>query len=154
MLYFAYRSNMHWDQMRSRCPSARFVGVALLRDFRLAFTRNSIRRNSGVAGTVTERGGCVWGVVYEVDDDDLRTLDECEGYRGGGEQNRYVRRTSEVLPGGGERRRRAAVVYFANRQANPPLPSSEYKNLLVSGARYWELPPEYIRELEEVETSG
>ncbi len=47
-----------------------------------------------------------------------------------------------------------AAVYFANRQANPPLPSSDYKNLLVSGARYWELPPEYIRELEEVETSG
>lgn len=42
MLYFAYRSNMHWDQMRSRCPSARFVGVALLRDFRLAFTGSSI----------------------------------------------------------------------------------------------------------------
>jgi hypothetical protein len=28
MLYFAYGSNMNWDQMRERCPSARFEFVA------------------------------------------------------------------------------------------------------------------------------
>jgi hypothetical protein len=41
MLYFAYGSNMNWQQMQDRCPSARFFGVALLPDHKLAFTRES-----------------------------------------------------------------------------------------------------------------
>ena len=32
MFYFAYGSNMDWDQMKQRCPSAHFLGVAELRD--------------------------------------------------------------------------------------------------------------------------
>jgi len=31
-LYFAYGSNLHWPQMRRRCPSSRVVGRATLAD--------------------------------------------------------------------------------------------------------------------------
>ena len=59
-LYFAYGSNLHWPQMKERCPSARFHCVAKLKDHRLAFTRKSISRDCGVADVVPEQGHDVW----------------------------------------------------------------------------------------------
>jgi len=79
MLYFAYGSNMNWQQMQERCPSARFFGVALLPDHKLAFTRKSIKRGCGVADAVPTQGQKVWGVVYEVTDRDVIKLDKSEG---------------------------------------------------------------------------
>src|SRR5260370_28717436 len=81
MLYFAYGSNMDWDQMKTRCPSACFVGVAVLRDHRLAFTRRSKKRACGVADAVPEEGAAVWGAVFEIADVDIGRLDDTEGYR-------------------------------------------------------------------------
>jgi gamma-glutamylcyclotransferase len=40
-LTFAYGSNLDCTQMRERCPSTRFVCIAALKDYRLAFTRHS-----------------------------------------------------------------------------------------------------------------
>ena len=78
MLYFAYGSNMDWDQMKQCCQAARFVGVALLPDHRLAFTRKSVNRGCGVADAVPDAGRRVWGVVYEIGDLDVGKLDTSE----------------------------------------------------------------------------
>jgi gamma-glutamylcyclotransferase len=151
MLYFAYGSNMDWDQMRERCPSARFVGVALLPDYELAFTRKSVKRGCGVADAVPKRGSAVWGVVYEIGDLDLGKLDTCEGYRPGREKNSYYRRECLLLLDGNGERPLTASTYFGDPQPNPPPPNAEYKNLLLSGARRWRLPKAYIRQLEAIE---
>lgn len=87
MLYFACGSNMDWDQMRERCPSARFVGVAKLPEHKLAFSRRSKKRGCGVADAVADQGSSVWGVVYEVDDRDVGQLDAAEGYSPGRVKN-------------------------------------------------------------------
>ena len=68
MLYFACGSNMYWDQMRERCPSAQFVSVAKLDNHRLAFTRESSERRCSVADAVPAKGQDVWGVVYRIAD--------------------------------------------------------------------------------------
>ena len=52
MLYVAYGSNMDWEQMRARCPTARFVGIAELRDHELVFPRKSKKRRCGVASAL------------------------------------------------------------------------------------------------------
>jgi hypothetical protein len=44
-----------------------------------------------------------------------------------------------------------AWIYFAQRQNNPPLPSTAYKNLILEGAKSWHLPPEYIAELQSIQ---
>jgi hypothetical protein len=44
----------------------------------------------------------------------------------------------------------AAVTYFGDPQENPPPPNTEYKNLLLSGARRWQLPEAYIQQLESI----
>ena len=100
MLYFAYGSNLHWEQMKNRCPSARFVCVAKLAGYRLAFTRFSDRRRCGVADVIETEGNEVWGVVYQLDECDFGPLDDYEGHVPGRRNNAYERIELRVLRNG------------------------------------------------------
>jgi gamma-glutamylcyclotransferase (GGCT)/AIG2-like uncharacterized protein YtfP len=155
MLYFAYGSNLDWAQMRKRCPSAQFVSVALLPEHRLLFTRKSRDRNCGVSDVVAEAKESVWGAVFDIHETDIGLLDKAEGYRPGRkrEENSYVREERHVLRDGDKHRPLLVSVYFGIPQENPPLPNSDYKRLLVGGAKLWKLPPDYILKLEAIETS-
>jgi len=154
VLYFAYGSNMNWKQMRERCPSSRFVGIAVLRDHKLAFTRESDDRSCGVADVVAENGTQVWGVVYEIADLDVGKLDASEGFRPGRDKNSYYRRECLVFLDGEDQRPLTVSAYFGDPQVNPPLPNAAYKNLILAGARHWHLPEDYIGELEQIAVSG
>ena len=80
--YFAYGSNMNWEQMQRRCPSAQFVCVACLKNYRFAIARHSQLRNCGTANIFADAGSEVWGIVYDVGEQDLTILDGFEdGYR-------------------------------------------------------------------------
>ena len=82
MYYFAYGSNMNWEQMQRRCPSTRFVSVASLKDYRFAIARHSRLRNCGTANIFPDSGSEVWGIVYDISEPDLIILDSFEdGYR-------------------------------------------------------------------------
>lgn len=151
VLYFAYGSNLNWEQMRDRCPSVGVVGAALLPDHRLAFTRHSVTRGCGVADAVRDVGRKLWGVVYKISDLDVGKLDKSEGYRPGREKNSYRRRECRVLLDGDKRRPLTVSTYFADPQRDPPRPNQAYKDLILSGARHWHLPDEYIQELERIE---
>jgi hypothetical protein len=154
MLYFAYGSNMNWQQIRDRCPSARYVGNATLPDHRLAFTRKSVDRGCGVADAIPTEGCHLWGVVYEISDLDVGRLDASEGFRPKREKNSYFRRECLIWLDGDDQRPLTVSAYFGDPQTNPPLPNAEYKNLIVSGAQYWHLPEKYVGELEQIEVSG
>ena len=156
MLYFAYGSNMAWSQIRERCPSACFVCVAKLKDYRLAFTRKSIRLGCGVADALPEPSHDVCGVVYEIEEGDIGRLNKCEGFEPGRprEKNAYVREEHHVYVDGNEEKPLSVQVYFAIRQPNPPLPNEEYKSLIVGGAKHWHLPEEYIKALEQIEVAS
>lgn len=153
MLYFAYGSMMDLGEMRGRCTSAKFVAVAKLPDHSLQFTRRSIKRGCGVADVVPEPGKDVWGVVYEIAEEEFANLDKAEGFRPGRplSENSYVREQRQVHRDGDESLPILAWIYFANRQPNPLLPNAAYRKLIVDGARHWRLPPEYQAELEGIE---
>lgn len=154
MLYFAYGSNMNWTQMQDRCPSARVIGVARLPDHRLAFRRTSVKRACGVADAVFETGQSVWGVVFEISELDVIALDKSEGHRPGRERNSYWRRERMVFLGGNDGRPVAVETYFGEPESDPPPPSQAYMALILSGARHWHLPDDYVAELEAIEVSG
>lgn len=151
MLYFAYGSNLHWRQMKERCPFARFVGIAKLPAHRLAFTRKSVNRGCGVADVVPDATRDVWGVVYEIDDRDLGSLDKSEGFRPGRDTNSYLRRECMVFVDGKDDQPITAHTYFAVRQPAPPLPNQAYKDQILAGAEHWRLPAEYLVELRSIE---
>jgi len=144
---------MDWDQMRERCPSARFKCTASLKDHTLAFTRYSIGRQCGVADALSHSEHDVWGVVYEIDEFDIGSLDQSEGFEPDrpSEQNAYVREEHHVFTGSKNDEPLLVSLYFANAQMNPPLPSAQYKKLIIEGAKHWHLPAKYIAELERIE---
>jgi hypothetical protein len=154
MLYFAYGSNMDWPQMQLRCPTTRFVGRATLRDRQLAFTRLSSGRGCGVADVVRAPGHKVWGVVYDVAESDVATLDGHEGFHADRAQNAYWRRECSVHIEDDDRQPLTVASYFATSQADAPLPNRIYLQHLISGARHWRLPDTYIEQLESINTAG
>lgn len=79
VLYFAYGSNLDDDQMRARCSSACVVARAVLPNYALAFGGFSHRWGGAVASMVRSKGARVEGLLYGLDDVDLRALDRFEG---------------------------------------------------------------------------
>ena len=144
MKYFAYGSNMSWDELRAWCPSAEFVTIARLPDHRLDFTRYSQRRRGGVADVVPSNGDEVWGVLYDIPSDELPALDRKEGV-----PNAYQRQDVRVIVQSGERAE--ALTYTVVQKVPTQLPSQSYIDLILKGAREWKLPAEYVRKLEQIE---
>ena len=122
MLYFAYGSNMDRAQMQERCRSARFVCTAKLEGHRLVFPRKSSHRKCGAASVERSDGSDVWGVVYQIDELDIATLDEREGYDVNlpADQNSYLRKKTRVLRDGYEEQAIAVWTYEANPKPTPP----------------------------------
>lgn len=100
VLYFAYGSNLDDEQMRLRCASARAVARAVLPNYALAFGGFSHRWDGAVASVVRARGARVEGLLYRLDDVDLRALDRFEGH-----PFAYERVVKLVLDEHGQRRR-------------------------------------------------
>lgn len=156
MLYFAYGSNLNPEQMQKRCPGHSVMGLAALREHKLAFPVTSHDWGGGVAGVVPSHGTNVWGIVYELSDEHVATLDGYEGYRGPGDQhNLYDREWMFVdltRPDDGSIPRRVrACCYFAH-PSNPAPPSRRYLDAILAGARHHRLPDEYIAALAKTAT--
>lgn len=156
MLIFTYGSMMSTTELRKRCPTARIFCNALLPDHQLCFNRYSKERKCGVASVVQLTGSKVWGVVYDIADLEIAVLDQKEGIcpNRPPEQNSYQRLPNQVvLIDGDPQRELGVVLYAANPQANPPLPSREYLQLLIDGAAAASLPLYYQRELAAIQTT-
>jgi hypothetical protein len=152
MLYFSYGSNMDEQRVKAanRCPNARFIFTALLPEHRLVFTHGGDAR-ACAADAVPDPASIVWGVVYDIMDSDRRQLDAREG----GAVRAYRPREVLVHPDGDMEQRVMVLTYSATDSADLQRPPSrEYLNYLLRGARHWNLPSEYIAQLEAVEVSG
>jgi gamma-glutamylcyclotransferase (GGCT)/AIG2-like uncharacterized protein YtfP len=151
MLYFAYGSNLDPEQMSRRCPGHKVVGLAELPDHRLTFPLTSHDWGGGVASVGVAHGESVWGMVFELGDADLATLDGYEGYVGPQDQhNVYDRETTSVQlvrADDGSFPRRLRVWIYLARPSNPSPPSRRYLDAILRGARHHRLPGDYIAKL-------
>lgn len=87
-IYVAYGSNLSEEQMAYRCPSAKIIGMGLVRDWRLMFKGDLPNSYA----TIEEWTGYVVPVlVWELTEDDERRLDRYEGY-----PISYIKRGVEV----------------------------------------------------------
>ena len=71
--YFAYGSNLNFEQMAYRCPEATVVGTAKLDGYELAFRR-------GYLTILPKEGASVEGLIWSITDHDESQLDCYEGY--------------------------------------------------------------------------
>ena len=61
MLYFAYGSNLHHEQMKKRCPGCKYLKKYILQDYRLTF-----RSELCVADIEYKKGSRVQGALFEI----------------------------------------------------------------------------------------
>lgn len=150
MKYFAYGSNLDLVQMTQRCPAAKLVGPAHLANHRICFPRRSPVRGCAVASVEPHKGAIVWGVIYELDDDDLRRLDEREGFDPVNPTavNRYCR--VDVTVHSNPEERIDAVAYVAVPEDDPGHPSEGYMRHIIEGAVAHSFPDDYIEFLRAI----
>lgn len=141
MEYFAYGSNLDQEQMKKRCPSAHLVGKALLKDYKLAFTHFSPRRQGGAADIIQSKGGSVWGLLYDMPESDLKRLDTYEGF-----PRRY--RRIEVAVFDEDRTTHTAQAYevVSKRHQHVP-PTNSYIKKMIDAAEKFSFPVDYITHL-------
>lgn len=133
MKYFAYGTNMDRERMKNRCSSAKVISWAEISNYKF------ILNSRGVATIVPVKDSKVYGVVYEIDQKCLESLNIHEGV-----PDLYTREKVKVVDN--HKNKVEAIVYIATD-------SVEGQNLrghleiILKGAEDNKLPTGYIQEL-------
>ena len=146
MKYFAYGSNMDPDRMRERGVNFLKREHAILEGWRLEFNKVSSRNpEEGYANIVKDENSVVEGILYEIDDLDLKILDRYEGY-----PSHYERIKVVVRMDNGENVEAVTYIAKPDKVKDGLKPSREYLNHLLKGCDL--LSEEYCRKLRKWET--
>ena len=140
MKYFSYGSNMEPKTMAHSCPGAVPRGAGRLDGYRLEFSVYSERWGGGAANIEPDDDAHVWGVVWEVTEDCVATLDTYVGHPTFFRQERVIVGTTD-----------GAVECFTYRVAHQKgyvRPTDSYLNRLRGAIRQQGLPPEALDILE------
>ena len=141
-LYIAYGSNLSVDQMALRCPEAKIVGKAALKDWRLCFK---------VHADIEPRKGCeVPVLIWEISQEDEKHLDLYEGY-----PRYYIKKDIEAemtdLDGKNPRNVKA-MAYVMTEGHGLRIPMRAYYEVLDEGYRRFGFDTAYLeRALDEAE---
>lgn len=123
-LYFAYGANTNIESMLQRCPKARPVSAAVLRDWRLVFR--------GVADVVREKGFEVHGALWRITPACEAALDRFEGY-----PSLYIKALVRLRVHGESQE--VMLYVMRDREYSEP-PSRYYEDLLRRGYADFGLP--------------
>jgi cation transport regulator ChaC len=118
------------------------VGHATLQDYRLRFSRRSLRRNCGALDVVPERGATVEGVLYQLPLRVSDLLDEREEVPRGG----YRREAIEVYVKG-KLYRDIRTYVVVDKLPEELAPNDWYFNVVMRGAITCGLPEQYCWQL-------
>ena len=117
-LYIAYGSNINLEQMAYRCPHSKVVGTSEIKDFELEFR--------GVATIVPKENASVPVLIWELDERDLPTLNQYEGW-----PRLYRQEKMEFELKG---KTVEGMAYLMNYGKIAP-PSQQYYNIILQGYR-------------------
>lgn len=123
MYYLAYGSNLNLRQMAHRCPDAKIIGTAVIKDYRLLFKGS---RTGSYLTIEKAKGYSVPVAVWQVSNDDIKSLDRYEGY-----PTFYYKRTM-VLPCSDGKKHRC-FVYIMHEERSIGIPSDYYVNACAEG---------------------
>ena len=143
--YFAYGSNLDPNQMKNRCPASRVVGTAKLIGYRLAFSYYSDGWAGGVANVEKSEGSEVWGVIYELMETDLESLDVFEGH-----PKIYQRFEGEVVNVATGYMEPVWIYAVVDDHKTAPIkPSPKYLQVIQSAAERLNFPADYRASLRQ-----
>ncbi len=123
--------------MLERVPGASVVGPARLDGYRLEFNVYSSEWDGGAANLAPDDEGRVWGVLWDVPEDQLSGLDAYEGHP-------VFFRREEVTVQGPTEPVSAWTFRVAHQDRSYVRPTDAYVQLLRSAIRVQGLPPEAL----------
>lgn len=144
MIYFSYGSNMSFKRLKARISNISRFGVATLSHHDLRFHKASEKDGSAKCDIFETKDPehLVIGVVYKIDPLEKPILDKYEGL-GCGYEIKQV-----CVDMGGDLI--TAFTYYATHINRDLKPLHWYKEHVLRGARENELPDQYIRRIESV----
>jgi len=137
-VYFAYGSNMSSARLLARVSGATALGRAHLSDWGLRFNKRG-RDGSGKANLVPAAGGRSWGVLWTLPEEAWPRLD---GFEPG-----YERQTFRLQRSDGTRVDAQVYLHACPPDAASIPPSDAYLDHLLTGAREYRLPDDYIEKI-------
>lgn len=139
--YFAYGSNMSWEQIKGRCPSCEFKGVVVLNGKKVVCNKLSKNKIDHFAGLVDSPSDQVMGVLYQLSSKDISVLD--------GKEKGYDRSTGKFLVEEiGTGRPIDCFTYLVTNPVTSQRPSPEYLERILKGCRDHKLPSEYMDRIQ------
>jgi gamma-glutamylcyclotransferase (GGCT)/AIG2-like uncharacterized protein YtfP len=130
MKYFAYGMNTNLVQMRMRCPRAKSLGASYLPNHEFRFARH--------ADVLPTPGFVTHGVLWEITEDCVQSLDLLEGY-----PDYYDRKTVTVIH---QLQQVEAMVYYMVGDLPDEAPSDGYVAMLRDGYFENRVPDRQINE--------
>jgi gamma-glutamylcyclotransferase len=143
-IYFAYGSNMRSARLLRRIGTARALGPVHISDWRLTYNKPGLD-GSGKANLVAEAGAKSWGVAYEIATRSWEQLDSFE--------LDYQRAHFRLEQSDGSNLEAQAYL-FLREEARVLVPSRDYLDHLLVGAREHGLPSDYITTISRLASRG
>jgi len=156
MYYFAYGSNMDTNDLQKWCihhgkdfPVNNFTCTAFLEDYKLVFNYFSRGRNGGAANIMESQGDIVYGIIFQINENDRATLRVKEGHP------KYYHEISVTVKSLLDQKKIHAITYkVVNKKETETHQKTtiEYMNLILKNAKEYNFPKDYIQYLESIET--
>ncbi|XP_077977472.1 gamma-glutamylcyclotransferase-like [Glandiceps talaboti] len=152
-MYMAYGSNLLKERLHINSPSAKYIDVAKLENYKLTFATStkynpdpSKRRwgAGGVATIVESPGDVVWGTIWEIGREHLPALDRQEGVH----MNVYDPLEVTVCT---QNNRQLTCRTYKMVNIIPTDPSPHYLSVVQDGAKQNGLPDDYITFLNSIQ---
>lgn len=136
------------DLVKKSLPDARLVGKATLKDHKVAFSSftEDVSPEMMYGGCHLEAapGQTLYGVLYEISDDELAKLDKLTRV----EQGRYIKKFPTVVDENGTSHK--TVAHSIKNPKGKSRPTKDYMDHMIKGAKEHGFPKPYIDLLEKL----
>lgn len=123
-IYFAYGSNLHLEQMKKRCPTAKFLGTGTIENYTLLF--RGPHEGKSYLTVEPKENSSIPVAAFSVEPSDVKALDDYEEV----ENNLYrIEKISTEISGHG---RLTGFWYIMNGGKKLP-PTKEYWTTVLEG---------------------
>lgn len=146
-LYLAYGSNLSIDQMRFRCPGARIVGTAEIKNYRLLYKGSK----SGSYATIEPaKGHKVPVLVWTITPEDEASLDRYEGFPTFYYKKDFMVEITKLRIRPGEQEvnygKHKAMAYIMDEKRPFGFPSMSYENVIKEGYKFFGFDEEILKD--------
>ncbi|VDM05506.1 unnamed protein product [Schistocephalus solidus] len=154
--YFAYGSNLLAYRIKLDNPSARYIGVGMLIDYKLVFCKRDHKCPwgycSATASIEPSPGGIVYGTIWQLANEDMVSLDKQEGV-----PDLYqpftvdVSLLSSTEPVTIEKNFSCRTYSMSTEEYGDP--SAYYLDVILRGAKKSGIPEDYVAKMRKIKFS-